>query len=62
MNTISICFTRTDQLCVLVIINIHTFSGLLISWILIMFIYIYIYMKYTIFCMQNVFIEKSFII
>ena len=54
MNTISIRFTRTDQLCVLVIINIHTFSGLLISWIFIMFIY----MKYTVFCMQNIVIEK----
>ena len=39
MNTISLSFTRTDQLCVLVIINIHTFTGLLISWVFIMFIY-----------------------
>ena len=36
MNNISISFTRTDQLCVLVIINTHTFSGLLISWVFIM--------------------------
>ena len=41
MNIISIRFTRTDQLCVLVIINTHTFSGLMISWIFIMFIYKY---------------------
>ena len=39
MNTISLSFTRTDHLCVLVIINIYTFSGLLISWVFIMFIY-----------------------
>ena len=37
MNNISISFTRTDQLCVLAIINTHTFSGLLISWVFIMF-------------------------
>ena len=37
MNNISISFTRTDQLCVLVTINTHTFSGLLISWVFIMF-------------------------
>ena len=37
MNNISISFTRTDQLCVLVIIDTHTFSGLLISWVFIMF-------------------------
>ena len=28
MKNISISFTRTDQLCVLVIIKTHTFSGL----------------------------------
>ena len=39
MNKISLSFTRTYQLCVLVIINMHTFSGLLISWVFIMFIY-----------------------
>ena len=39
MNTISLSFTRTDQLCVKVILNIHTFSGLLISLVFIMFIY-----------------------
>ena len=38
MNIISISFTRTYHLCVLVIINIHTFSCLLISWVFIMFI------------------------
>ena len=54
MNTISIRFNRTDQLCVLVIINIHAFSGILISWIFIMFIY----MKYTLFCMQNIVIKN----
>ena len=54
MTTISLSFTRTDQLRVLVIINIHTFSGLLISWVFIMFIY----MKYTVFCVQNIVIEK----
>ena len=37
MNNISISFKSTDQLCVLVIINTHTFSGLLISWVFIMF-------------------------
>ena len=55
MNTLSIHFTKTDQLCVWVItINIHTFSGLLISWIFIMFIY----MKYMVFCMQNIAIKE----
>ena len=37
MNNITISFTGTDQICVLVIINTHTFSGLLISWVFIMF-------------------------
>ena len=54
MNSINLRFTRTDHLCVLVIINIHTFSGLLISWIFIMFMY----MKCTVFCMQNIVIDK----
>ena len=39
MNTISLSFTRIDQLCVLIIINIHSSSGLLIRWVFIMFIY-----------------------
>ena len=33
MNTISLFLRRTDQSCVLVFINIQTFSGLLISWV-----------------------------
>ena len=37
MNNISISFKRTDQLCVLVIINTHTFSGLLISRVFIIY-------------------------
>ena len=54
MNNISISFTRTDQLCVLVIINTHTFSGLLGIY--------HDYVKYTVFCMKIVVIEKLFII
>ena len=57
MNNISISFTRTDQLCVFVIINTHTFSGLLISWV-----FYHVYVKYTVFCMQIIVIEKLFII
>ena len=57
MNIISLLFNENRPIMCLVIINIHTFSGLLISWIFIMFIY----MKYTVFCMQNMVIEKSFI-
>ena len=53
MNNISISFTRTDQLCVLVIINTHTFSGLLISWVI-----YHVYVKYTVFCMQIIVIEN----
>ena len=34
-------FYENRQLCVLVIINIHTFSCLLISWVFIMFIHVY---------------------
>ena len=41
MTTISLSLTRTGQLRVLVIINIHTFSGILIIWVFIMYIYIY---------------------
>ena len=51
-------FKKYRLICVLVIINIHTFSGLWISCAFIMFIY----MKYTLFCMQNIVIEKLFII
>ena len=39
MNTISLSFARIDQLRVLININIHSFSSLLISWVSIMFIY-----------------------
>ena len=39
MNIISLSSTRTDQLCLLVIIDIHIFSGLLISWVFFMCIY-----------------------
>ena len=52
MNNISLSFTRTDQLCVLVIINAHTFSGLKVK------LGIYVYVKYTVFCMQIIVIEK----
>ena len=53
MNNISLSFTRTDQLCVLVIINAHTFSGLKVK----LGIY-HVYVKYTVFCMQIIVIEK----
>ena len=39
MNTISLRFKRIDQLCVLIIINIHSFSDLLISFVFIVSIY-----------------------
>ena len=44
MNIISSSLTRIDRLCVFVIINIHTFSCLLISWVFIMLVY----KKYTV--------------
>ena len=53
MNNISLSFKRTDQLWVLVIINTHTFSGLEIK----LGIY-HVYVKYTVFCMQIIVIEK----
>ena len=53
MNNISISFTRTDQSCVLVIINTHTFSGLKVK----LGVY-HVYVKYTVFCMQIIVIEK----
>ena len=48
MNTISFFLRSTDQSCVLVIVNAHTFSGLLINWVSIS----------TVLCMQNIVIEK----
>ena len=50
MNNISISFTRIDQLCVLVIMNTHTFSDKLGIY--------HVYVKYTVFCMQIIVIEK----
>ena len=44
MNNISIRFTRTDQLCVSVIINTHTFSGLLITGMEYSYSYLYSYL------------------
>ena len=52
MNNISISFKRTDQLCVLVIINTHLF------WSTDKLGIYHVYVKYTVFCMQIIVIEK----
>ena len=59
MNNISISFTRTDQLCVLVIINTHTFSGLLISWVFIMFMLNIRYFACKLYLSRNNLLSKS---
>ena len=58
MNKISISFTRTDQLCVLVIINTHTH----LFWSTDKLGIYHVYVKYTVFCMKIIVIEKLFII
>ena len=59
MNNISISFMRTYQLCVLVNINTHTFSGLLISWVFIVFMLNIRYFACKLLLSRNNLLSKS---
>ena len=53
MNNISISFTRTDQLCVF---GYHKYTH--IFWSTDKLGIYHVYVKYTVFCMQIIVIEK----